>query len=48
MDDVSLTVELEQPVYTALLVAANEAGMPVSDFACGIVCNYLEDNYGSV
>ncbi len=48
MDWVSLTVELDDADYTALLKAANEAGLGVSEFAAGVVANYLEDNYGAV
>jgi hypothetical protein len=48
MSDVLVTLELDKTVYTVLLGAANEAGIPVSDFAGGIIANYLEDNYGAV
>jgi hypothetical protein len=48
MNWVSLTVELDDADYTALLKAANEAGLGISEFAAGVVANYLEDNYGEV
>ena len=48
MVDVSLRVDLEQELYTALLVAANESGMTVSDFANGVVKTYLETNFTDV
>jgi hypothetical protein len=48
MNWVSLTVELDDADYTALLKAANEAGLGVSEFAAGVVANYVEDNYGEV
>jgi hypothetical protein len=41
-------MELHTSVYEVLLGAANEAGIPVSDFAAGIVENYLGENYGEV
>ena len=43
-----LTIELEVDVYIRLLRAANEAGLGVSEFAAGLIANYLEDNYGEV
>ena len=48
MSDVLVTMELDKAVYSALLAAAIEAGIPVGDFAGGIVGNYLEENYGEV
>ena len=48
MSEVLVTLELDKAVYTVLLNAANEAGIPVSFFAGGIVENYLEENYGEV
>jgi hypothetical protein len=48
MADVVVTVGLEPEVYTALLSAANEVGVPVSEFAGALIANYLEDNYGEV
>ena len=48
MSEVVVTVELEAEVYTALLSAANEAGLGVSEFAEGLIANYLEENYGEV
>jgi hypothetical protein len=48
MNWVSLTVQLDGDEYTALLSAANEAGLGVSEFAAGVISNYLEDNYGAV
>lgn len=46
MDEVSLTVELDHKVYMALLIASNEAGLSVSEFAGAVVANYVEENYG--
>ena len=46
MGEVSLTVELEHQVYRDLLIASNEAGLSVSEFASAVVANYLEENYG--
>lgn len=46
MDEVSLTVELDHKVYMALLIASNEAGLSVSEFASAVVANYVEENYG--
>jgi hypothetical protein len=48
MAEVLVTLELDQEVYRVLLTAANEAGIPVSFFAGGIVENYLGENYGEV
>jgi len=48
MSDVVITVELDTEVYTELLKAANEAGLPVAEFAAGVVGNYLEENYAQV
>jgi hypothetical protein len=48
MNWVSLTVELDDADYTALLKAANEAGLGVSEFAAGVVVHYVEENYGAV
>ena len=48
MSDVTLMVELDGVVYTALLKAANEVGVSVSDFAGATIANYLEENYGEV
>jgi hypothetical protein len=42
MSDVALTVELDDEIYLALLTAANEVGLPVSDYASRIVRDYLE------
>lgn len=41
-----LTIELDLDVYIRLLRAANEAGLGVSEFACGVIANYMEENYG--
>jgi hypothetical protein len=48
MTEVVVTVELEAEVYVRLLNAANEVGVPVSEYAEGLIANYLEDNYGEV
>jgi len=48
MTEVVVTVELEAELYARLLNAANEVGVPVSDFAGATIANYLEDNYGEV
>jgi hypothetical protein len=48
MNWVSLTVQLDADDYTALLGAANEAGLGVSEFAAGVIANYMEENYGAV
>jgi hypothetical protein len=48
MSEVLVTVELHTTVYQVLLAASNEAGVPVSDFAGGIVENYLGENYAEV
>jgi hypothetical protein len=48
MNWVSLTVQLDGDEYTALLSAANEAGLGVSEFAAGVIANYMEENYAEV
>ena len=48
MAEVVVTVQLEAEVYVRLLNAANEVGIPVSEFAEGLIANYVEDNYGPV
>jgi hypothetical protein len=48
MNEVVITVELEADVYVRLLNAANEVGLPVSEFAEGLIANYVEENYGQV
>jgi len=48
MSDVVVTVELDDVLYSALLKAANEAGVSVSEFAGATIENYLGENYGSV
>lgn len=48
MGDVVVTLELEADLYQRLLAAANEVGVPVSEFAGALVTNYVEDNYGEV
>jgi hypothetical protein len=48
MTEVVVTVELEAELYARLLNAANEVGVPVSDFAGALIANYVEDNYGTV
>lgn len=48
MSDVVVTVQLEQELYTALLVAANEAGVSVTEFAEATIAHYLEENYAQV
>lgn len=48
MTEVVVTVQLEAEVYVRLLNAANEVGIPVSEFAEGLIANYVEDNYGPV
>lgn len=48
MSEVVITVELEADVYVRLLNAANEVGLPVSEFAEGLIANYVEENYGQV
>jgi hypothetical protein len=48
MSEVVVTVELGAELYVRLLNAANEVGLPVSEFAEGLIANYLEDNYGAV
>ena len=40
--DVTLVVELDDEDYQELLTAANEFGLPVSDYATRILRNYLE------
>ena len=46
MSEVVITVEVEAEVYARLLNAANEVGLPVSEYAEALIANYLEDNYG--
>jgi hypothetical protein len=48
MTEVVVTVELEAELYARLLNAANEVGVPVSDFAGATIANYLEENYAEV
>jgi hypothetical protein len=48
MSEVVITVELDADVYVRLLNAANEVGLPVSEYAEGLIANYVEDNYGPV
>jgi hypothetical protein len=48
MSEVVITVELDAEVYLRLLNAANEVGLPVSEYAEGLIANYVEDNYGPV
>jgi hypothetical protein len=42
MSEVALTVELDDEIYLELLTAANEFGLPVSEYATKIVKDYLE------
>ena len=46
MNWVTLTIQLDAKDYEKLLMAANEAGLGVSEFAAGVIANYLEENYG--
>jgi hypothetical protein len=48
MTEVVITVELEAEVYVRLLNAANEVGVPVSEYAVALISNYVEENYGEV
>jgi hypothetical protein len=48
MGDVIVTLQLEADLYQRLLTAANEVGVPVSEFAGALVANYVEDNYAEV
>ena len=48
MTEVVVTVELEAEVYARLLNAANEVGVPVSEYAVALISNYVEENYGEV
>lgn len=48
MTEVVVTVQLEAEVYVRLLNAANEVGIPVSEYAEGLIANYVEENYGEV
>ena len=48
MSDVSVTVFFDEADYTLLLEAANEVGVPVSEFAGAIVDNYVRENYAEV
>jgi hypothetical protein len=48
MTEVVVTVQLEAEIYARLLNAANEVGVPVSEYAEGLIANYVEDNYGPV
>jgi predicted HicB family RNase H-like nuclease len=41
-------VEVDEELFQALQVAAEECGMSVNDFAGKLLVNYLEENYGSV
>jgi hypothetical protein len=47
-NDVVVTVELEVDVYEGLLTAANEVGVPVSEYAGAIIDNYVRENYAQV
>ena len=48
MTEVAVTVQLEAEVYVRLLNAANEVGVPVSEYAEALIANYVEENYGAV
>jgi len=48
MTEVVVTVQLEAEIYARLLNAANEVGIPVSEYAEGLIANYVEENYGQV
>ena len=48
MAEVIVTVQLEAEVYVRLLNAANEVGIPVSEYAEALIANYVEENYGEV
>ncbi len=48
MSEVVVTVGLEAEVYVRLLNAANEVGLPVSEYAAGLIANYVGENYGTV
>ena len=48
MTEVVVTVQLEAEVYVRLLNAANEVGVPVSEYAESLIANYVEENYGEV
>jgi hypothetical protein len=48
MAEVVVTVHLEAEVYVRLLNAANEVGVPVSEYAEALIANYMEENYGAV
>jgi hypothetical protein len=48
MSEVVITVKLDAEVYVRLLNAANEVGLPVSEYAEGLIANYVGDNYGEV
>jgi hypothetical protein len=48
MAEVNIRVSVRSDVYSALLRAANEVGVPVSEFAGALIANYLEENYGEV
>jgi hypothetical protein len=41
-------VEVDEELFQALQVAAEECGMTVDDFAGKLLVNYLEENYGAV
>jgi hypothetical protein len=48
MSEVVITVELDADVYVRLLNAANEVGLPVSEYAEGLIANYVKENYAEV
>jgi hypothetical protein len=48
MSEVVISVELDEEPYVALLSAANEVGLPVSEFARALIVNYVEENYAEV
>ena len=48
MSDVSVTVFFDEDDHILLLQAANESGLPVSEFAGAVVENYVRENYGQV
>jgi len=48
MVKVTVSIEFDHAVYATLLEAANEVGLGVSEFANGVIENYLGENYGSV
>jgi predicted HicB family RNase H-like nuclease len=48
MSEVNVTVKIPHEVYVELLMAANEAGLSVSEFASSVVADYVEENYAQV